>query len=81
MKATGIVRNLDALGRVVIPKELRDTFGLTSDTPVEILVENEDVILRAYKPDCIFCGEVKDVFNYEGKNICKECLRKIKKMK
>ena len=36
MKSTGIVRSVDSLGRFVLPKELRDSFGITTDTPIEI---------------------------------------------
>lgn len=82
MKATGIVRKLDQLGRIVIPKELRNTFDLKEDDPIEIFVEGEDIILRKYKASgsCIFCNDASDIVSYEGKNICKNCLKKIKKL-
>jgi transcriptional pleiotropic regulator of transition state genes len=78
MKATGIVRQLDDLGRLVIPKELRRTLGIESGNPVEIYTEGETIILKKYAPACIFCGEANDVINYKGKNICKKCLNEIK---
>ncbi len=77
MKATGIVRQLDQLGRIVIPKELRKTFDLKEKDPIEIFVNGDDIILRKYQPACIFCNEATDIINYEGRNICKDCLRKI----
>ena len=80
MKATGIVRKLDQLGRIVIPKELRTTFDLKETDPIEIFVEGEDIILRKYQPACIFCNEATDVLQFEGKNVCKKCLSKIKKL-
>ena len=80
MKATGIVRKLDQLGRIVIPKELRTTFDLKETDPIEIFVEGEDILLRKYQPACIFCNEATDITQFEGKNVCKKCLGKIKKL-
>ena len=80
MKATGIVRKLDQLGRIVIPKELRNTFYLKEDDPIEIFVDGNDIILRKYQPACIFCNDASDVIQYEGKNICKSCIKKIKNL-
>jgi len=80
MKATGIVRKLDQLGRIVIPKELRSTFDLKETDPIEIFVEGEDIVLRKYQPACIFCNEATDGVQFEGKNVCKKCLSKIKKL-
>ncbi|MGE7887707.1 AbrB/MazE/SpoVT family DNA-binding domain-containing protein [Bacillus cereus] len=50
MRATGIVRKVDELGRVVIPKELRDTLGIGIKSPLEIFVDNENIILKRYSP-------------------------------
>ncbi len=78
MKATGIVRPIDKLGRVVIPKELRKTYGLSVDDAVEIFVNDENqIILKKYEPACIFCNSTDDIIMYEGKSICKGCLDKI----
>lgn len=78
MKATGIVRAVDTLGRVVIPKELRKTFDIKETDPLEIYTEGEQIILKKYEPACIFCGEAEKVNTYKGKNICKYCLEDIK---
>ncbi|MDO5440983.1 MAG: AbrB/MazE/SpoVT family DNA-binding domain-containing protein [Bacillota bacterium] len=80
MKATGIVRKLDQLGRIVIPKELRTTFELKETDPIEIFVEGEDIILRKYQPACIFCNEATEVVQFGNKNVCKKCLAMIKKL-
>ncbi|HDR6271256.1 MULTISPECIES: AbrB/MazE/SpoVT family DNA-binding domain-containing protein [Bacillus] len=62
MKATGIVRKVDELGRVVIPKELRDTLGIGIKSPLEIFVDNENIILKRYSPynACQITGEVSE---------------------
>lgn len=51
MKATGIVRRIDDLGRVVIPKEIRRTMRIREGEPLEIFVDREgEVILKKYSP-------------------------------
>ena len=78
MKATGIVRQVDKLGRIVIPKELRGSLGIDEKDPLEIFVDGEFIMLRKYEPSCSFCGEASDLTEFQGKKICLECLEKIK---
>ena len=57
MKATGIVRRIDDLGRVVIPKEIRRTLRIREGDPLEIFVDRDgEVILKKYSP----IGELSD---------------------
>ena len=49
MKATGIVRTVDHAGRMVIPKEIRRTLGISIGDPVEFYVEGDSVIMKKYK--------------------------------
>ncbi|HBG75344.1 AbrB/MazE/SpoVT family DNA-binding domain-containing protein [Eubacteriales bacterium mix99] len=74
MKSTGIVRKVDELGRVVIPIELRRTLDIEEKDALEIYVDGEQIILKKYAPACIFCDDARDVIQYRGKNICKNCL-------
>ncbi|PES66959.1 transition state regulator Abh [Bacillus cereus] len=62
MKATGIIRKVDELGRIVIPKELRDVLGIQIKSPLEIFVEEDKVILQKYQPynACQITGDVSD---------------------
>lgn len=78
MKSTGIVRKLDKLGRVVIPIELRRTFDIKVNDPLEIFVDDDKIILKKFSPSCIFCGESKDIFDFKGKKVCLNCSEKIK---
>ena len=60
MKATGIVRRIDDLGRVVIPKEIRRTLRIREGDPLEIFTDHEgEVILKKYSP----IGELSDFAN------------------
>ena len=79
MRSTGIVRKVDQLGRIVLPKELRKTLGIEEDkTVMAIYVEGEEIILKKYEPCCIFCRESRNVIEYKGKLICKDCLEELK---
>lgn len=51
MKATGIVRRLDDLGRIVIPKEIRNRYKLREGDPMEIYATDEGVMLVKYRED------------------------------
>jgi transcriptional pleiotropic regulator of transition state genes len=77
MKSTGIVRKVDELGRIVIPIELRRTLDIDIKDALEIYVDGDQIILKKYEPACIFCQNARDVVNYKGKNICKDCLSEL----
>lgn len=77
MKATGIVRKIDHLGRVVLPIELRRVLDIDKDSALEIYVENDSIILRKYEPACIFCKSTQNVKPYLERNICCDCRRQI----
>ncbi len=50
MKATGIVRRIDELGRVVIPKEIRRTLRIKDGDPLEIFTDRDELMLKKYSP-------------------------------
>ena len=50
MKSTGIVRGIDSLGRIVLPKELRTTLHLDGDTKLEIFVDGDAIVLKKHRP-------------------------------
>jgi len=70
MISTGIVRSIDNLGRVVLPKELRNTYSITPDTPLEIFTDGESIVLRKYRAQgaCVFCGEKNGEIDYKDTN-------------
>ncbi len=78
MKSTGIVRKVDELGRIVLPIEMRRTLDIAERDSLEIYVEGDGIILKKYQNACIFCGNTKGVVSFEGKNICPDCLEKLK---
>ena len=80
MKSTGIVREIDKVGRVVIPKEIRNTLQISDNDPMEIFIDNDCIIIRKYEPSCIFCKTVKDVVLHHDRRICRNCLNELKKL-
>lgn len=80
MKATGIVRKVDELGRIVLPIELRRNLDIEEKDALEIFVDGDSVVLRKYEPACIFCGNSKNVVEYKGKKICVNCLKEMKNL-
>ena len=80
MKATGIVRKVDELGRIVLPIELRRTLDIEIKDPIEIFVDENYIILKKYEPACIFCGNAKNVRTIAGKNVCDNCIEELKQL-
>ena len=79
VKATGIVRSIDSLGRIVIPVELRRTLNVESGDALEIFSEDNTVILRKYLPSCIFCGDSRNVSTFKGSNVCPNCVDELRR--
>lgn len=80
MRQPGLVRKMDNLGRVVIPREIRQVLELQGGDDVEMQLENGALVLRKFDHSCVFCGGGPDLVTYKGKNICGDCLRKIRKV-
>ena len=80
MKSTGIVRRIDELGRVVLPIELRRTMNLEVRDPVEIFMEGDAIVLKKYEASCLFCGGNHKLTEFRGKQICGECVRRIREL-
>ena len=78
MKSTGIVRKVDELGRIVLPIEMRRTLDIAEKDALEIYVDGDNIILRKYQPTCIFCDNAKNVINFKRKNVCPDCIAKLR---
>lgn len=73
MKATGIIRRVDDLGRIVLPKELRQTMGIRTGDHMEIYTDADNIILRKYVPGCAFCGSADGVRRIHDVPMCAIC--------
>jgi len=80
MKATGIVRKVDELGRLVLPIEMRRVLDIAEKDAVEIYAEGDSIILRKFQPFCTFCGSAENLVSHEGKHVCADCVRQLHKL-
>ena len=83
--ATGIVRRIDELGRIVIPVEIRRSLNIQTakekgskdkkdNDALEIFVDGEEIVLKKYNPGCHCCGSVDNLKEILGLKICPKCL-------
>ncbi|KZS44945.1 AbrB/MazE/SpoVT family DNA-binding domain-containing protein [Paenibacillus sp. FSL M7-0802] len=77
MKSTGIVRQVDELGRIVIPIELRRVLGMDVGEPVEIFIDDQAnrLMFRKYQSGCLFCDSMESISYFKGRQVCGSCLR------
>lgn len=80
MKSTGIVRKLDALGRITLPIELRRTLDVSERDPLEIFVDEGKVVLQKYEPTDIFNGNKENLIEFHGKRVSKDSIIELAKI-
>lgn len=81
-KATGVVRRIDRLGRIVLPVELRVQLGINENTLMEIYRDDRFIILTRHiltkhKKGCVFCGATEELTECRGKLVCRSCMAEI----
>ena len=65
---------MDSLGRVVIPIGVRRKLGIGPDSRLDIVVNDEEIVLRKTEHTCTLCGSDKDLIESDSKYVCKKCL-------
>ena len=80
MKATGVIRRVDELGRVVLPIELRRVLNINDRDPLEVFTSNDSIVLKKYEMTCVFTGEADDLLDYQGKKVSKTAIAEMAKM-
>ena len=80
MRVCGIVRRVDELGRVVIPKEMRKSLAIENGDEVEIILTGDSVSVRKYEPFCVLCTGKSELSEFEDKFICRKCRERIATM-
>lgn len=79
-KSTGIIRYVDSLGRIVVPKEIRAMFKIVEKEKIKIHVKNNVILLEKFQPNCILCRNKEDLIEFKEKLICKKCISNIEKL-
>lgn len=74
----GIIRNIDSLGRVVIPKEFRKMLNINEHDSVEIICENGAIKIKKHNDSCILCGSKDNLRNIKNLFICEKCIDEMK---
>src|SRR5690606_3901763 len=77
MKPAGVVRKVDQLGRIVLPKSLRKRYLMNEGDPVEIFVQADHIILERYRPKCVFCGSMEEVREFKERYVCGGCMEEM----
>ena len=80
MKSTGIIRKIDALGRIVIPIELRRILQVDTGDDLEIFTETDAIVLKKFTPHCYLCGNPSNLTDFDNKRICTDCIKRIKEL-
>jgi len=82
MAKKGVIRRLDPMGRIVVPKEYRRFFNMENEKDsFEITLEDDKIVLRKFVPDCIFCNSSKNTVEYGEYVVCAECIEKLQSLK
>ncbi|WP_222126005.1 AbrB/MazE/SpoVT family DNA-binding domain-containing protein [Paenibacillus xylanexedens] len=76
LKTTGVVRRVDELGRIVVPKELRDVYGIDHGAAVEVYLDpvHKYLVIQRAVQQCVFCGDSRDITVFKNKNVCEACV-------
>lgn len=74
MKSTGITRPIDPLGRVVIPKELRNSMNWNESDRIEFYVEGDRIIIKKFESGCHCCNNEEVVAEVLGIKLCSQCI-------
>lgn len=74
MRKTGMSRRVDDLGRIVIPAEMRRTFGIKEGNTLDISVDENSIIFTKREEACVFCGSSQDLKEFKGRMVCLTCI-------
>lgn len=80
MRDTGINRQLDSLGRITLPVELRRSLGIGRRDALEIYVEDEKIILTKKTPTDIFTGAEEDLIDFKGYKVSTDSIKELAKL-
>lgn len=79
MTVKGVVRQLDPVGRVVIPIEFRKLLDIKPGDPLEIILTGNEVVIRKFSEACVFCGSKEGLKKFKGLNVCSKCRKQLTK--
>lgn len=81
MKATGFIKKIDEMGRIVVPKDIRKALGVSNLDYVQFYLDENGVVLRKYNNCCFLCSSCENVVPYKERFICENCIAELKNLK
>lgn len=81
MKSTGFIRKIDNLGRIVIPKEIRQKLKISDNSLLEIYSESSSIIMKRPGDSCSICGSKIKLVKFKDKFFCDNCIDNLSKIK
>lgn len=79
MRATGVSRKVDDLGRIVLPAEIRRSFDIREGDHIDISVDENKIILAKQLNTCTFCGSSDTLRQFRAHPVCASCLAELKR--
>lgn len=78
MKSTGFVRQIDPLGRIVLPRDLRKSLELNERDSVEFFLDGNTIVIQKISGQLYFLpGNAEDLISFKGKCVCPSCAKKL----
>ena len=74
----GIVRRIDELGRLVIPKEYRKIFGIDVGDQLDMTISGDGIMVRKVQHSCVFCGSMDDLGLFRSHLVCAACIEALR---
>ena len=68
-------KKIDDVGRVVLPKDIREKLGLRLNDMIKIDVENDRIVITKAEHTCVFCGKSSGLRSFMGKTVCEDCIK------
>ena len=81
MKVGGVIRTIDKLGRIVIPKSMCKALGIQAEDELDVTMEGERIIVQKCRNGCVFCGSSDKLVVFNGRKVCGSCVDSISAMK
>ncbi len=70
-------KKIDDVGRVVLPKDIRDELNIRINDMLKIDVEDNRIILSKAEQTCLFCGKTSSLKSFRGKTVCEKCIEQL----
>ena len=75
-----MIKKIDNLGRVVVPKGYRQMLGLQPGDQLDLDIDGDHLVMAPHREGCAFCGSSGVLYNYLSKMICSDCIERIKEL-